>query len=94
MRSQRGGRKTLLLRTCIALRKKSPVQCYPYWSVVPARPVYSSSYWAGTIDGLGDRGLCGADRIPRAELSSAFDTIVKVFIVSASPNWFIPWQTK
>ncbi len=30
----------------------------------------------------------------QVELSTAFDSIVKVFTVSASPNWFMPWQTK
>ena len=69
--------------------------CYPFWGSVPIRSF--SSVIPGIITKRGIRNMCaGADyhRPGRMELSSAFGSIVKVFTVAASPNWFMPWQTK
>ena len=68
----------------------SRAHCYPFWGTVPARPTTTTS-------NISSRSLCiGSDhhRPGRMELSSAFGSIVKVFTVAASPNWFMPWQTK
>ncbi|KAJ1484164.1 trypsin-like cysteine/serine peptidase domain-containing protein [Baffinella frigidus] len=31
---------------------------------------------------------------PQTDLSTSFNSVIKVFTVAASPNWFMPWQTK
>jgi hypothetical protein len=76
--------------------RSSPLRsCYPFWGSVPMRP----AGFCGRPLGIGvipKRELCVNSELRRGrlELSSTFASIVKVFTVSAAPNWFMPWQTK